>query len=103
MPIFYLHYAICNLLREFEGVLVLNIRVENLPPGVTKEEFREFLGASDDIEDILLTDAGNSDDVIAMLKVTVSQAGAKGIAEFIDGRFFRQRRLSAQVMALLNE
>jgi len=81
----------------------MNIRIENLPPGVTVEELREFLGASDDIEDILLTDAGNSDDVIAMLKVTVSQAGAKGIAEFIDGRFFKQRRLSGQVMALLNE
>ena len=81
----------------------MNIRIENLPLGVTVEELREFLGASDDIEDILLTDAGNSDDVIAMLKVTVSQAGAKGIAEFIDGRFFKQRRLSGQVMALLNE
>ena len=81
----------------------MNIRIENLPLGVTVEELREFLGASDDIEDILLTDAGNSDDVIAMLKVTVSQAGAKGIAEFFDGRFFKQRRLSAQVMALLNE
>lgn len=103
MPILYLHYAICHVLRKFEGELVLNIRIENLPPGVTVEELREFLGASDDIEDILLSDVDNSDEVIAMLKMKVSQAGAKGIAEFIDGRFFKQRRLSAQVMALLNE
>lgn len=81
----------------------MNIRIENLPPGVTVEEIREFLGASDDIEDILLTDAGNSDDVIAMLIVKASQTGATGMAEFIDGRFFKERRLSAQVMTLLNE
>jgi hypothetical protein len=81
----------------------MNIRIENLPPGVIEEEVREFLGASDDIEDILLTDAGNSNHVIAMLKVTASHAGANGMAEYIDGRFFKQRRLSAQVMTLLNE
>jgi len=81
----------------------MNIRIENLPPGVTVEEVREFLGASDDIEDILLSDAGNSDDVIAMVKVKVSRAGATGMAEFIDGRFFKERRLSATVLALLNE
>ena len=81
----------------------MNIRIENLPPDVTVEELGEFLGASDDIEEILLSDAGNGDEVIAMLKMKVSQAGARGIAEFIDGRFFKQRRLSAQVMALLNE
>ena len=81
----------------------MNIRIENLPPGVTVEELREFLGASDDIEEILLNDAGNSDDVIAMIKVNVGRAGATGMAEFIDGRFFKERRLSATVLALLNE
>lgn len=81
----------------------MNIRIENLPPGVTIEEVREFLGESDDIEEILLNDAGNSDDVIAMVKVKASRAGATGMAEFIDGRFFRERRLSATVLALLNE
>lgn len=81
----------------------MNIRIENLPPGVTVEEVREFLGASDDIEDILLSDAGNSDDVIAMVKVRVSRTGATGMADFIDGRFFKERRLSATVLALLNE
>ena len=81
----------------------MNIRIENLPPGVTVEEVREFLGASDDIEDILLTDAGNSDDVIAVVKVKASRAGATGMADFIDGRFFKERRLSATVLALLNE
>lgn len=79
------------------------IRIENFPPGVTVEEIREFLGASDDIEDILISDAGNSDYLIAMVKVTVGRAGATGMAEFIDGKFFRDRRLSAQVMAHLSE
>jgi hypothetical protein len=82
---------------------MMNIRIENLPPGVTVDEIREFLGASDDIEDILLSDAGNSDDVIAMVKVKAGRAGATGMAEFIDGKFFGERRLSAQVMSLLNE
>jgi len=81
----------------------MNIRIENLPPGVTVEEVREFLGASDDIEDILLSDAGKSDDVIAVVKVKAGRAGATGMAEFIDGRFFKERRLSATVLALLNE
>lgn len=82
---------------------MMNIRIENFPPGTTADEIKEFLGASDDIEDILVTDAGNSDDVIAMVKVTVGRAGASGIAEFIDGKFFKERRLSAQIMTLLNE
>ncbi len=82
---------------------MMNIRIENFPPGVTVDEIREFLGASDDIEDILITDAGNNDEVIAMVKVTAGRAGATGMAEYIDGKFFKERRLSAQVMSLLNE
>ena len=82
---------------------MMNIRIENFPPGTTVDEIREFLGASDDIEDVLISDAGNSDDVIAMVKLTTGRAGATGIAEFIDGKFFKERRLSAQVMTLLNE
>jgi len=82
---------------------MMNIRIENFPPDVTVDEIREFLGASDDIEDILITDAGNNDEVIAMVKVTAGRAGASGMAEFIDGKFFKERRLSAQVMSLLNE
>ena len=82
---------------------MMNIRIENFPPGVTVDEIREFLGASDDIEDVLITDAGNNDEVIAMVKVTAGRAGATGMAEYIDGKFFKERRLSAQVMSLLNE
>ena len=81
----------------------MNIRIANFPPGTTADEIREFLGASDDIEEVLISDAGNSDDVIAMVKVTTGRAGATGMAEFIDGKFFGERRLSAQVMSLLNE
>ena len=81
----------------------MNIRIENLPPGVTTDEVWEFLGESHDIEDILLSDAGNSEDVIAVLKVNTGHTGAVAIAEFIDGRYFRDRRLSAQAMTLLNE
>ena len=81
----------------------MNIRIENLAPGVTVEAVSEFPGAGEEMEDILLTDAGNSDDVIAVVKVKAGRAGATGMAEFIDGRFFRERRLSAAVMALLNE
>ena len=82
---------------------MMNIRIENFPPGVTVDEIRDFLGDSDDIEEILLSDAGNSDDVIAVLKVKAGQAGATGMAEFIDGKFFKERRLSAQAMMHLNE
>ena len=82
---------------------MMNIRIANFPPGTTADEIREFLGASDDIEDILISDAGDSDDVIAMVKVTAGRAGATGMAEFIDGKFFKERRLSAQAMTHLNE
>ena len=82
---------------------MMNIRIANFPPGVTVDEIREFLGASDDIEDVMISDAGNEDEVIAMVKVTAGRAGATGMAEFIDGKFFKERRLSAQVMSLLNE
>jgi hypothetical protein len=100
------------LLRLFEywwisaidhEVSVMNIRIQNLPPGVTVEEISEFIGASDEIEDILLSEAGNADNVIAMIRVNTSQAGASAMAEFIDGKFFKQRRLSAQALRLLTE
>lgn len=81
----------------------MNIRIENFPPGITVDEVREFLGTSEDIEDVLLTDAGNSDNVIVVVKVSAGQTGATAIAEYIDGRFYGERRLSAQAMTLLNE
>ncbi len=81
----------------------MNIRIENFPPGITVDDVREFLGPSEDIENILLTDAGNSDDVIAIVKVNTGHTGATAMAEFIDGRYFRDRRLSAQALTLLNE
>ena len=81
----------------------MNIRIENFPPGTTVEDVREFLGASDDIEDILLSDAGNSDNVIAVVKVKAGHTGAAAMAEFIDGRFYKERRLMAQTQTLLKE
>ena len=81
----------------------MNIRIQNFPPDITVEAIRDFLGACDEITEIILTDAGNSDDVVAVLKLSTSHTGAEGIAEFIDGRFYQDRRLSAQVLTLLND
>lgn len=81
----------------------MNIRIQNLPPGITVEELSEFLGDSDDIEHIELSDAGNPDNVIAIVKVSTGHTGANAMAEFIDGKFFRDRRLSAQALTLINE
>ncbi len=79
------------------------IRIVNFPPGITVDAVRDFLGESGDIENILLSDAGDSDDVIAMVKVNTSHTGATAMAEFIDGRFYQERRLSAQAMTLVND
>ena len=79
----------------------MNIRNQNFPPGITLDATKAFPGASDDIEEILLTEAGNGDDVIAVVKVGAGRAGA--IAGYVDGRFRNERRLSARVMTLLNE
>ena len=81
----------------------MNIRIKNLPPGVTVEELEAFLGPSDDIEHIQLNDEGNADNVMAIVKVNTGHTGANAMAEFIDGKFFRERKLSAQAFALLNE
>lgn len=81
----------------------MHIRIVNFPNDVTVDEVREFLGASDEIGEILLTDAGNEDVVAAMVRVNTSQAGANAMAEFIDGRFYKDRRLSAQATVLMNE
>ena len=67
------------------------------------EELNEFLGQSDDIEHIELNDEGNADNVIAVVKVNTGHTGATAMAEFIDGKFFRERRLSAQAFTLINE
>ena len=79
------------------------IRIENLPSGTTVEEIREFLGDSEDVEEILLSEAGSKDNAIAVVKVSVSHTGATGMAEFIDGRFYKDRRLSAMAMNVMNE
>jgi hypothetical protein len=79
------------------------IRIENFPAGTTVEQIREFLGDSDEIEEVMVSDAGNEDNVIAMVKVKAGQTGAGGMAEFIDGRFFGTRRLSAMAMNVMNE
>lgn len=79
------------------------IRIENFPPGTTVEEISEFLGDSEEIEEILISEAGNKDNTIAVLKVSAGHTGASGMAEFIDGRFFRDRRLSAMAMNVMNE
>jgi RNA recognition motif-containing protein len=81
----------------------MHISIDNLPPGVTEEEVREFLGTSDEIESIRLTDAGNADNVVAVVTVSSSQTGANAIADFINGRFFKDRRVSAQALGLLKE
>ena len=81
----------------------MNIRIANLPAGVTVEEISEFIGASDEIEKIILSDAGDDGSVIAVIKVNTSQAGANAMAEYIDGKFYNQRRLSAQALGLLTD
>ena len=81
----------------------MNILIENLPPDVTINEIREFLGPSDDIVSISLTDSENSNDVSATVQVSTERAGASGMADHINGRTFRERRLVATVMSLLNK
>ena len=61
------------------------IRIENFPAGTTVEQIREFLGDSDEIEEVMVSNAGNEDNVIAMVKVKASQAGAGGIAVGVLG------------------
>ena len=79
------------------------IRIENFPAGTTEQQIREFLGDSDEIEEVMVSDAGNEDNVIAMVRVKAGQTGAGGMADFIDGRFFENRRLSAIAMNVMNE
>ncbi len=81
----------------------MHISIDNFPPGTTVEDVREFLGSSDETENIRLTDAGNAENVVAVVAVISSQTGANAMAEFIDGRFFKERRLSAIALALLKE
>lgn len=81
----------------------MNIRIQNFPPGTSVEDVREFLGPSEGIEDVLISDAGDGDDVVAVVKVNTGRTGAAAMAEFIDGKFFKERRLSAQALTLLDE
>ena len=81
----------------------MHISIDNFPLGTTVEDVREFLGSSDETENIRLTDAGNAENVVAVVAVISSQTGANAMAEFIDGRFFKERRLSAIALALLKE
>jgi hypothetical protein len=50
-----------------------------------------------------MTDGENSKDVSVTVRVNIERAGATGMAECKNGKFFKDRRLSAQVMSLLNE
>ena len=70
----------------------MNIRIQNFPPDITVEAVRDFLGDFEGIEDILLP-----------ITLRCSQTGATAIADYIDGRFYQERRLSAQALTLLND
>ena len=41
--------------------------------------------------------------MIAVVKVSTGYTGAAAIADYIDGKFYKERRLSAQAMTLLKE
>ena len=79
------------------------VRVGNLPPDTTVEEIRAFVGDSPEFQDIKISDQGNEDNIIAFLKVDTTHAGAEAIAEAINNTFYKERRLNAYAMTLLNE
>ena len=79
------------------------IRIGNLPPDTTVEAIREIVGDSPEFQDIKVSDSGNAENVIAFLQVDTTHAGAAAIAEAINDTFYKDRRLNAFAMTLMNE
>lgn len=78
---------------------MVQIRVNNLPPGVTEDEVRNLFDNLDEIEAIRLTDAGNPENVVAWVEVKLSRVQADAIVEKLNGRRWKDRPL--QVYAAL--
>lgn len=81
----------------------MNIRIGNLPPGTTVEEVSEMIGESPAFKGVRITDAGNPDNVVAFIEVDTTHAGAQAIADKINDSFYKERRLNAFAMTLVNE
>ena len=79
------------------------IRIENLPPGTTAEEINEMIGESPAFKGTRITDAGNPDNVVAFIEVDTTHAGAQAMADKLNDSFYKERRLKAFAMTLIND
>ena len=74
---------------------MVQIRINNLPPGVTEDDVKNLLGNLSEIETIRLTDAGNPENVVAWVEVNTSRVQADAIVKKLNGRQWKNRSLQA--------
>lgn len=73
----------------------MQIRINNLPAETTEEEIRELLGNPNAVDTILVTDAGDQNNVVAWLKINGSRAAADAIVKVINQKTWKGRRLQS--------
>lgn len=73
----------------------MQIRINNLPPKVTEEEVRSLFDDAGWVGKILLTDAGDPDNVVAWVDVAGSHAVADAVVQQLNGKLWKGRTLQA--------
>lgn len=80
----------------------MQIRISNLPPGITEDEVRNLLDNIEEIDAIRFTDVGDPENVVAWVEVNLTRVQADAIAEIINGRRWKDRSLQAYAALYLN-
>jgi len=73
----------------------VQIRISNLPPGITEDEVRALLDNIEEIEAIRFTDVGDPENVVSWVEVSLTRVQADAIAEILNGRKWKDRTLQA--------
>ncbi len=73
----------------------MEIGIQNLPAQTAQEDVRQLLKNDQRIDRILLTDAGNSDRVLAWVKMDISRVEANRLAKRLSHSWFQDRHLQA--------
>ncbi|HHH40111.1 MAG TPA: RNA-binding protein [Sedimenticola sp.] len=84
-----------------EGKGRMNVLISNLPGDTSEEEVLEILKEHGvPVTKVTLDNEGNRERAVAVVEMDTDHAGAKALANMVNGRFWKGRTLSAQPMAV---
>ena len=77
----------------------MNVLIRNLPDDISEAEIRELLKEHGvPVTDVTLTREGDAERLVAVVGLDTDNAGAQALVKMVDGKYWRERTLSARAM-----